>query len=238
MSDAAEPAPSVATASGPMLGAESPARPFTGLGVGASLALHAMFLALAGWVVLTPRGPTAERPISVEILTREQFDALTAPRAPVVAPIPAAPAPVPPEGAPPPAGEGMVRPTAMLSARALADPRSRAARELLPTLDDTERMIQLCGLEAMEQVQAWRETLQPTQVVAYATADVAVSGDVVDADGAAFRSGNAWYTLKFRCRLEPDHAAVAAFEFRVGALVPRNEWEARNLPADTATGTD
>ena len=239
MSDDAEPAPSVAITSGPMLAAESRARASTGLAVGASLALHAVFFVLAGWVALAPRAPPVERPVSVEILTPEQFEAMTAPRAPAVAPAPAAPGPVPPAApAPPPADQGMIRPTAMLSAGTLADPRSREARRLLSTLDDSERMIQLCGLEAMEQVHAWRAALKPTQVVAYAAAEVAVSNDVVDAGGAAFRSGSAWYNLEFRCRLEPDHAAVAAFEFRVGAPVPRDEWEARNLPADTGTGTD
>jgi hypothetical protein len=131
----------------------------------------------------------------------------------------------------------MIQPTEMLSAGTLADPRSRAARDLLPTLDDTEPMIQL-RLEAMEQVHAWRDTLRPTAVVAYAMAEAAVSGDRVDAGGAAFRSGGAWSGLSFECRLEPDHAAVAAFAFKVGAPVPKDEWEARNLPTDTGTASD
>jgi hypothetical protein len=198
--------------------------------------LHTVFLALAVSVALSPRAPPSERSVAVEILTPEQFEAMTAPRDPVVAP--AAPAPVPKAPAPPPTEETMIRPTAMLSAGTLANPRSREARALLATLDDTERMIQLCDLEAMEQVHAWRAALKPTLVVAYATAEVEVSGDVVDAGGAAFRSGDAWYNLRFRCRLGSDHSTVAAFEFLVGAPVPPEEWEARNLPAETGTGPE
>jgi hypothetical protein len=210
--------------------AESPVT----MGMGASLALHALFLVLLLMVALERRPTPGERPITVEILTPQQFAAMTAaPEADEPAPAPS-PAPAPAE----PPAVAMIRPTEMLSAGTLADPRSREARALLATLDDTERMIQLCGLEAMEQVHAWRETFRPSAVVAYAMAEAAVSGDRVDAAGAAFRSGGAWYAIRFRCRLRPDHASVAAFEFKVGAPVPEEKWETLNLPADTGIGSD
>ena len=195
---------------------------------------------LAFSLALGHRRPAGERPVSVEILTQRQFEAMTAPP-PVAAPAPL-PTPTPsalptePPVEPPP--EAMVRPREMLSAGTLADPRSREARALLSTLDDTERMIQLCGLEAMEQVHAWRDTLHPTAVVAYAMEDAVVSGDRVDAGGAAFRSGEAWYGLSFECRLEPDHTAVAAFAFKVGAAVPAARWEALSLPAEAGIDSD
>jgi hypothetical protein len=186
-------------------------------------------------VALGQRPTPRERPISVEILTPQQFEVTIAPRrtdGPAPAPPPT------PTATPPQAEPAMIQPTEMLSAGTLADPRSREARALLSTLDDTERMIQLCGLEAMEQVHAWRQTLRPTAVVAYAMAEAAVSGDFVNAKGAAFRSGRAWYAIKFRCRLQPDHASVATFAFKVGAPVPAEKWEAFNLPADTGIGSD
>jgi hypothetical protein len=220
-----------APAAKPVPAAESPVT----MGMGASLAIHALLLVILLTVALEQRPMPGERPIAVEILTPEQFAAMTAPpEADEPAPVPpAAPAPTPP-----PAEQAMIRPTEMLSAGTLADPRSREARALLATLDDTERMIQLCGLEAMEQVHAWRETFRPTAVVAYAMAEAAVSGDRVDAGGAAFRSGGAWYAIRFRCRLRPDHASVAAFEFKVGAPVPKEKWETFNLPAETGTASD
>lgn len=200
------------------------------LGVGTSLALHGFFLlALLAFVANGPPLPPAEQGIAVDILSPAQFDALTAP--PEGATRPTLPAESPPAPV-------IVRPTRMLSAGALADPRSREARALLPTLDDTERMVQLCDLEAMEQVHAWRDSFHPDRVVAYAMHDLAIAGETVEAGGAAFRSDDAWYNLKFTCRLAPDHTTVAAFEFMVGDPVPRNQWQARNLPSDSGTQSD
>ena len=51
------------------------------------------------------------------------------------------------------------------------------------------------------------------------------------ADGAAFRSHDRWYDIRFRCEVGPDHAKVVAFEFEVGDPVPRKDWEDLNLPA-------
>ncbi len=235
MNDPAQPPPVIAGSRAPdaLLGGSGESQAAAGLG--ASLALHAVLLALILSVTLGHKPAPGERPISVEILTPQEFEAMTAPRHAVVPP------PAPPPAAspsPPPAEQAMIQPREMLSAGTLADPRSRAARSLLATLDDTERMIQLCGLEAMEQVHAWRESLRPTAVVAYAMAEAAVAGDLVDAEGAAFRSGGAWYAIKFRCRLRPDRASVAAFAFKVGAPVPEEEWESFNLPADTGIESD
>ena len=120
----------------------------------------------------------------------------------------------------------------MLSGRALAGPRGREAREMPPGPNDTERMVQLCDLEAMEQVHEWRPDLRPDRVVPYAISVLAVDGGVVRADGAAFRSGRNWYNLRFKCQLAPGHGAVVGFEFLVGEPVPADQWEARNLPAE------
>ena len=204
-------------------------------GAGASVAIHGLVLLLLAAVFVTQAPPSpGERPIAVEILSPEDFARLAAPEAPDRVPempdrVPALPAPAPKE---------VVRPTRMLSAAALADPRSREARALLPTLDDTERMIQLCGLEAMEQVHAWRASLDPDRIVAYALSEPEVGADSVDARGAAFRSGGVWYGLSFDCRLSPDRADVIAFAFQVGEAVPRDQWEARSLPADTGPAPD
>jgi len=232
MNAAAE--PPLFPAGPPLRTATAESRP--SLGVGASLALHVLLLAAVLSFAIGQRPTPGERPVSVEILTPREFEAMTAPRRPA----PEAATPPPPSvSRPSPERESaMIRPTEMLSAATLADPRSRRARALLAGVDDTERMIQLCGLEAMEQVHAWRDSLQPTAVVAYALAEVSISGDRVEADGAAFRSGASWYGLSFRCRLAPDHAAVVAFEFKVGAVVPEAQWESFNLPAYTGTASD
>ena len=70
----------------------------------------------------------------------------------------------------------MIRPTEMLSAKTLADPRSRQARADLATFASDERMVQLCNLEAMDQIRRWRADFQPEQVVPYATAEEKITG--------------------------------------------------------------
>jgi hypothetical protein len=117
----------------------------------------------------------------------------------------------------------------MLSAGVLADPRSRQAKATLPQLEPAERMIQLCGLEAMEQVHLWQPAFRPDSLVAYALSDPAIAANGVHAEGAAFRSEGNWYRMSFDCAVTPDHMRVLSFTFRVGDPVPPEEWEAHNL---------
>ncbi len=125
----------------------------------------------------------------------------------------------------------MIRPTQMLSAKTLADPRSRQARADLKTFASDERMVQLCNLEAMDQIRHWRADFQPERVVPYATAEEKVGGTTIAADGAAFRSRRNWYNLKFKCQLASDGASVIGFEFLVGDPVAREKWDELGLPA-------
>lgn len=125
----------------------------------------------------------------------------------------------------------MIRPTEMLSAKTLADPRSRQARADLATFASDERMVQLCNLEAMDQIRRWRADFRPERVVPYATAEEKVRGTTIAADGAAFRSRKNWYSLKFKCRLARDGESVIGFEFLVGDPVARDKWDELGLPA-------
>jgi hypothetical protein len=124
----------------------------------------------------------------------------------------------------------MIRPARLLSAEALADPRSREGRETLRHLVGDERVIQLCDLEAISQVHAWNNNLQPDRLVAYAMTDTRVSGKSVQADGAAFRSNGRWYNMRFRCEVTLDRKSVTSFEFVVGDPIPQSEWLVHNLP--------
>lgn len=127
----------------------------------------------------------------------------------------------------------MVKPSRMLSQKVLADPRSRKARQELATLAPDERIIQLCNVEAMAQVAAWSKELKPDRVVAYAMADPQILGAALTADGAALHSKHDWYRLRFQCDLTPDHQKVVAFQFLVGAPIPKKEWRDHSLPADS-----
>lgn len=204
--------------------------------VGASLAAHALLLVAAlVWRSSPPIVP--EVVVSVALLSAQDYAAETGDRSARVAPseeqLQANVAPSESSAAEPESAGGpdrMIRPRAMLSAAALADPRSRQAREMLPTFDPTERTIQLCDIEAMEQVRAWKPSFRPERLVAYASAEVVVAGDTVRADGAAFFSGGAWYAMRFDCGLSADHLTVVSFAFQVGEPIPRSAWEAHSLP--------
>ena len=114
----------------------------------------------------------------------------------------------------------MVHARQLFSASALADPRSKGAVAALTQLAGEERVIQLCNVETMEQVRRWKSDYRPDFVVAYATATAKLSGATLEADGAAFRSKQRWYSVRFICRLTPDLEKVAAFEFAVGQAIP------------------
>lgn len=207
-------------------------------GAVASVGFHVAF---AMMLLLLPKPQPLQLPpddgISVEILAPQTAPAPPQPETPAEPrDVPgAAAAAVPPDkpaiASALPGQPAMIRPTRLLSESTLADPRSRAARAALAGLADSERIVQLCGVEAMGQVRAWRAGYRPDRVVAYAIAGVKVGADTMVADGAAFRSKGAWYGLKFKCGVTADHRKVASFEFMVGDPIPRSEWDAHDLAA-------
>lgn len=206
--------------------------------VGVSLLLH-----LAGYGVATlwkaAPPPASEVSIPVQLLTEQQFARETGIGSDAAAGRP--PPQTMPASIPRPAAispdDAMIRPPVMLSAAALADPRNRQARRMLPQTEPTERSIQLCGIEAIEQVRAWNPSFQPERVVSYATADLAITGDAIRAGGAAILGAGAWYAMQFECGLSPDHGSVVSFAFHVGDAIPREQWEAHSLPV-VAGGED
>ncbi|MDN2582256.1 DUF930 domain-containing protein [Aquibium sp. ELW1220] len=202
-----------------------------------SLALHLIVLSFA--MLLGPERrlpPSAEQTVSVEILV----EAPPAPPAASKAQAEGEPVAAPEAASEPPqASQGraaqdgaMVRARTMLAARALADPRSREALHEWRRLYPDERIIQLCNLEAMEQVHAWKPAFEPDFVVAYAMGDIALTGFTLVADGAALRDHQAWYNMRYRCEVAADMEAVVAFEFVLGEAIPESEWAEHYLAAD------
>lgn len=190
----------------------------------AAVLLH-LLLALA--LALAPDEPalvpTEESGIAVKIVAP--------PAAAPSLPPPVLSTPPVPQPQAPAAPPAMVAPTKMLSRKALADPRSRQARTSLATLDGSERMVQLCNLEALEQIHAWNAGFDPELVVPYAMRNETVSATTVTAEGAAFRSHDAWYGLSFECRLGGGGRQVVAFRFRVGDAIPPARWADLGLPS-------
>ncbi|EJT05027.1 DUF930 domain-containing protein [Rhizobium sp. CCGE 510] len=141
---------------------------------------------------------------------------------PSVAPI-APPAPKPAE---------FVAASRLFSDKVLADPRSRRAREALRGLAGSERNLQLCDLEALEQVRRVRPDMRPDTLAPYAMTPEKVSGDSVEVRGGAFRSKGKWYNVQFKCGLDAGSGKVTSFAFLVGDAIPQAEWQAHNLVPD------
>jgi hypothetical protein len=206
----------------------------------ASILLHLLLLAIVLLIAPERRQPVAsERSVTVEILvepvpaTAQQPARQEQPAGePVAAPEPVPEPPRPAQARAAPDG-ATVRAKTMLAARALADPRSREARDEWRKLYPDERIIQLCNLEAMEQVHAWKPAFQPDFVVAYAMADIRLSNVTLEAGGAALRDHQNWYNIRYTCEVTADMEAVVAFEFALGEAIPESEWEAHFLaPGD------
>lgn len=215
-------------------------------GLPAALCFHLLFGLLLAIRTLSSFTPPIETSVEVELVAPETLTSPVPPPAPAAAPPPAAeiisppqPAPTttPPERPATPPVPPPTEPPAMITARTLhsesvlANPRSRGAREALKTLEASERIEQLCNLEAMSQIHAWKAEFEPDRVVAYAMAGTKLTKTALEAEGAAFRSRKQWYGLRFRCEMAAN-GKVAGFQFRVGEAIPRSEWAAHDLPPE------
>lgn len=212
-------------------------------GVPASVAIHSVLAALSLLAIPAPvPTPRAPRSISVEVISQSTFAAMTKRQtaaSPLTDPAPAPPLPAAtapqPEPEPEPRTAGAsetIRATKLFAADLLAEPASAALRRGMKTLEVSERLVQLCDIEAMAQVRAARPEFDPDIVVAYARQQTEVRDGALVADGAAFRSRREWYGLTFRCEGLPDLSAVTAFSFSVGELIPHELWDAYYLTAE------
>lgn len=126
----------------------------------------------------------------------------------------------------------LIRASHFYASEVLKNPKSKGAARDLRSLGPEERMIQLCNLEAMEQVSHWRTHIKADFLVSYAMADTRREGQKIIADGAAVRSKGHWFNLKYSCVVTPDQDAVDAFEFVLGDEIPETEWASHSLPYD------
>lgn len=96
-------------------------------------------------------------------------------------------------------------------------------------LDPETRLEQRCDTEAMEQISADKNAYRPDKVIAYTFADPVMEANAMKAPGAVFRSKGEWYRLKFKCSTGPDHIKVLSFKYKIGDIVPHDEWERHYL---------
>lgn len=199
----------------------------------ASAGAHALVIALMGLLALnrplTP--PLPPKPIDVQLISAAALEPPPAPPpAPVLAALPATPAAEPADTAPPAPADGPIKATQFFSSKILAEDRKIAAA--LPTLGDDERVVQLCNIEALEQIKAARPEFAPDTLVAYAYADMNVAAGTLSATGGAFRSRRKWWHVTLTCTVAPDYSGVTAFEFTAGDEIPEAEWDAHSLTAE------
>lgn len=168
-----------------------------------------------------PLGPPASSAAPLKAETPPQPTAL--PRTPAAEPRPQASR-----------QSGMVTPKSFFAGAVLADPRNRKTRAEIAGLMSDERLIQVCNIEAMEQLKRWRPGFEADHVVPYAEAEPVLTATTLDAKGAAVHAGDAWYKLRFTCRSTPDLETVVSFQFALGASIPADEWERYSLPAIVA----
>ena len=216
-------------------------------GFSASLGFHVV-IGLALLLAVAPRRQVAplEDSVTVDVLTPQQFEAANTARfaetraKPSVGRLSSEPSieSTVPDLTKSPVVQSrsqasdLIQASQLLSAKVLADPRSAKARKALQGLVPSERIVQLCNIEAMEQVHIWKVEFQPDFLVAYAMADTKLSGLSLQADGGAFRSKRRWYNIGFNCEVTPDRKEVVSFAFRVGDAIPKIQWEDHNLAAD------
>lgn len=206
----------------------------------ASIGLHAVLLALLAVPVAHTISMPPERSIAVDILSTAQFTALLASTTVPVAPPPQPQVPATPEPPKPaqPAVEadGMVHATTMHAAAILDAPDNQQLRRQMEGVADSERLVQICGIEGIEQLRDADPSLHPDMIVAYAMGEMEQTGLTIKADGAAFRSDRKWYALRFTCTAEAGLGAVADYAFAIGEPIPRDEWEAHDLTEDETQG--
>ncbi|MCW5717311.1 MAG: DUF930 domain-containing protein [Bauldia sp.] len=200
-----------------------------------SVATHGLLLAGIAVAMATPGARPAPPSLPVELVSPEELRTATARSLPLPpVPQPVAEAPPAPPAAPLPAGDGLTVATTLYAGAILDDPANRAIREALPTLERSERIIQLCNVEGLEQLRAARPGTTPDFLVGYAFADVTVDGYTLDAPGAAYHEGQEWHRVRFTCSVDATFDSVTDFRFEIGDDVPESEWANHNLPGTVA----
>ncbi|OJF94246.1 DUF930 domain-containing protein [Pararhizobium antarcticum] len=96
-------------------------------------------------------------------------------------------------------------------------------------LDPETRLEQRCDTEAMERISADKSVYRPDKVIAYTFADPVMEENAMKAPGAVFRSKGEWYRLTFKCSTGPEHLKVLSFKYKIGEVVPHDEWEKHYL---------
>ena len=102
-------------------------------------------------------------------------------------------------------------------------------RGQLEKLTPEERLEQRCDMEAMDRIGGGKGGFRPDKVIAYAFGDPKLDGTTFKTKGAVFRSRGEWYRLSYKCEASDDRLEVNAFKYRIGDVVPHEDWAAHYL---------
>jgi hypothetical protein len=105
-------------------------------------------------------------------------------------------------------------------------------RQSARKLSARDRIMQLCTIEALEQVRRQRPGSFPDLLVPFGHSGGRISDYGLNASGGAFRSRGDWYNISFRCTVDNSRSRVVSFSFSVGDQVPRSDWNGRGLLID------
>ena len=102
-------------------------------------------------------------------------------------------------------------------------------RTQLQKLTPEERLEQRCDIEAMDRISKAKGGFRPDKVIAYAFGDPKLNGTTFKTKGAVFRSRGEWYRLSYKCEASSDRLEVNTFKYRIGNVVPHEDWEEHYL---------
>ncbi|MEO5805041.1 DUF930 domain-containing protein [Devosia sp.] len=207
-----------------------------------SIVLHAAMLAMLMLLLTTPKLQQPHpRVVDVDIVTEQQFRKIAMPAAAPISPQPpvalstTAPEMLLPVAPPAPKPQsatdagGMTTATRFFTGRILDDPKNRQIKQTLPRLGPNERIIQLCNIEGLEQLRLASAGQVPDSLDPSAMNETTIIGDSLDAPGGAYRLDKKWYAVSLTCKVGGDRLSVVDFKFRIGAAIPRDQWESHNL---------
>jgi hypothetical protein len=100
---------------------------------------------------------------------------------------------------------------------------ARTAKGLL-RLDPNMRLEQVCDLAAMERIGKESAEFHPDRAKSDVVTPPNHLGNILKADGAAFRSDHKWRRFSFTCEATEDHMKVIAFSYSIGEAIPESQW--------------
>ncbi len=100
------------------------------------------------------------------------------------------------------------------------DPR---AAKSLRKLDPDMRLEQICDMAAMQRISRGHQ-FQPDRAKSNIFSRPVHRGDMMTAEGAAFRSRDKWYRFSFTCKGTPDHLNIVSFSYKLGPVIPKSRW--------------